>query len=154
MSFSQHCETFVPLEDIRVTFSCSEPKFIIHSFLGCYRQSTYNTYRWQSFAHYSCLIHKLFEKLPVSLSRYLCVSRHCLHEANTHREDFVCVHISSSELGTFLWNLVRGMTWNWLGEFTMGLYQLREAHTSQDVEFKIQRSRTLICPEDGGSRLF
>jgi len=35
----------------------------------------------------------------------------------------------------------------------MGSYQLREAHTSQDIEFKIQWSRTLICPEDEGSRL-
>jgi hypothetical protein len=35
----------------------------------------------------------------------------------------------------------------------MGSYQLREAHTSQDVEFKIQWSRTRICPEDGDSRL-
>jgi len=36
----------------------------------------------------------------------------------------------------------------------MGSYQLCEAHTSQDVEFKIQRFRTLICPEDCGSRIF
>ena len=50
--------------DIAIAVSCSEPKFLIRSFLGCYWHSTHSAYRWQPFVHYSCLIHRSCEKLP------------------------------------------------------------------------------------------